>query len=176
MRYLLVLLWCISSFAQAGIYKSYDKNGNVVFTDTPSNDAQEVADKPIVTIPALPKALIDQQKAKSANKNNVALEPSAYKVIIENLKPNDSFRREDKSVTANIQLVPPLWKEHHLQLTLDGKALSQDNFSPQIDLTTAERGQHRLEVKAVNLKGTVLGSEVVDFFVQVPTAIKPKTK
>lgn len=174
MRYLPVVLLCLTGLAQAGIYKSYDKNGNVVYTDTPSNDSQEVADKPVATIPALSRHLIEQ-KAKVPTKEG-ALEPKAYKITIENLIANTTFHREDKAVTANIQLEPPLWKEHHLQVTLDGKQLSLDNFAPQFDPATAERGQHRLDVKVLNQKGAVINSEVVDFFVQIPAVGKAKTK
>jgi hypothetical protein len=45
MRYWLVLLLSVSSVLHAGIYKTYDKNGNAVFSDAPSNDAQEVESK-----------------------------------------------------------------------------------------------------------------------------------
>jgi hypothetical protein len=174
MRYLPVVLLCLTGLAQAGIYKTYDKNGNVVFTDTPSNDAQEVADKPVATIPALPRNVIEQ-KTKPIAKDGKAAEPTAYKITIDNLKANTTFHREDKVVTANIQVEPPLWKYHHLQVTLDGKSLAQDNFAPEFDPSTAERGQHRLDVKVVNQKGAILSTEVVDFFVQLPSvAVKKK--
>jgi len=37
MSYLPVMLLCVTSLAQAGIYKTYDKHGNVVFSDAPSH-------------------------------------------------------------------------------------------------------------------------------------------
>lgn len=175
MRYLPLMLLCLTGLAQAGIYKTYDKHGNVIFSDTPTPDAQEIEDKPVATIPALSRSIIEKNaKAKTNNITATAAEPESYKITIANIKANDTFRREDPPITANIQLEPPLWKEHHLQVSLDGIALTQDNFAPQIDFSNAERGQHRLEVKAVNKKGVVINSEVVDFFVQQPSVIKPK--
>ena len=61
MRYRLMCLLMCCTAAQAGIYKTYDKNGNVIFSALPSNDAQQVETQPIAIVPALPRAVIDEK-------------------------------------------------------------------------------------------------------------------
>lgn len=172
MRYLPLVLVGVCSLAQAEIYKTYDKNGNVVFTDTPSGSAEQVQEKPVMTVPALSRDVINK-KLKDKQKP-AATAPTAYKITVDKPKANDTLHKSEPSFGAGITLDPPLWRDHHLQVLLDGKAQGQDNFSPTIDPASLERGQHRLEIKAVDAKGAELGKEVVDFFIQQPTAIKPK--
>ena len=174
MRYLLLVLASVCGLAQAEIYKTYDKNGNVVFTDTPSAAAEQVQEKPIMTMPALSRDVIDKkQKDKPAP---ASTEPTAYKVAVDRPKANDMLHKTEASFNAVVSLTPPLWKEHHLHVTLDGKSQGIDNFAPTIDPVVLERGQHRLEIKAVDAKGRELGKEVIDFFIQQPSAIKPAKK
>lgn len=174
MRNWLIVLLSVCSIAQAGIYKTYDKNGNPVFTDAPSADAQEVEDKPVLTVPALSRSVIEQ-KTQPLTKNTSATEPADYKVSFTNIKANDSLRKEDKAVSAGVVLEPPLWREHHLLISLDGKQISKDGFSAMIDPEKLERGQHRLEVAIINNKSKVLRTEVLDFFIQqVSVANKKK--
>lgn len=173
MRYWLVLLLGVCSVTSAGIYKTYDKNGNAVFTDAPSADAQEIEDKPIAIVPALSKSVIEE-KVHALTKNATAVEPSVYQLTIANIKANDTLRKSDKAFVASISLSPPLWKEHHLQISLDGKQIGKDNFSPKIDPEALERGQHRLEVAITNNKNKVLRTEVIDFFIQQVSAAKKK--
>ena len=69
-----------------------------------------------------------------------------------------------------------MYKEHHLLVSLDGKSLGKDVFSPTIDPSKLERGQHRLEIKVVDKQQKVLNTEVVDFFIQQTTVNRPKVK
>jgi len=173
MRYLPIVLLCAVGLAQAGIYKTYDKNGNVICSDAPSTDAQEVEDKPVATIPALPRAVIDKKIQPIAN-NKAATEPTSYKVTVANIKASDTLHKTDAALIATIQLEPQLWKEHHLIVLLDGKQIGQDNFSPKIDPATLERGQHRLEINVLSKNKKSVATEVIDFFIQQPSAIKKK--
>ena len=173
MRYWFMLLLSVCSALHAGIYKTYDKNGNAVFSDAPTHDAQEIADKPVMVVPALPKAVIDL-KTQPLVKNNSATEPTNYQVTFSNIKANDTLRKEDSSLPVSVNLNPPLWKEHHLQLSLDGKQVSIDSFSMAIEPKLLERGQHRLEAVIITNKKKILKTEVLDFFVQQPSAIKKK--
>jgi hypothetical protein len=160
---------------QAGIYKTYDKNGNAVFSDAPTHDAQEVVEKPVMVVPALPKAVID---LKTQPLVKILLQQSLriIKLPFPISKPNDTLRKEDKSFMAGVTLEPPLWKEHHLQLSLDGKQIGKDAFSALIDPSVLERGQHRLEVVIVTNKKKILKTEVVDFFIQQPSVANKPAK
>lgn len=173
MRYLPIILLCAVGFAQAGIYKTYDKNGNAVFSDAPTHDAQEVVEKPVMVVPALPKTVIDL-KTQPIGKNTSATEPIDYQVIFSNIKTNDTLRKEDNALPVGVILNPPLWKEHHLQISLDGKQISKDSFSFVIEPTLLERGQHRLEAVIITNKKKIVKTEVVDFFIQQSSVANKK--
>ena len=175
MRYGLILLVLLTSSVQAGIYKTYDKNGNAVFTDVPSNEAQEVEEKPIATMPALPRDVIDA-KTKSLKDAKAATAPTAYKITVTGLAAQTTLRKEDKALNAAIQFEPALHKEHNLLVSIDGQSLGQDNFAPTIDPSKLERGQHRLEIKVIDKQKKTLQAEVIDFFIQQTTVNKPKAK
>lgn len=171
MRYLPLVLVGVCCLAQAEIYKTYDKNGNVVFTDTPSGSAEKVQEKQIMTMPALSREVIDKKKAKT---EQPAKAPAGYKISVEKLKAGDVFRHTDPEFGVIIQLEPVLWKGHHLQVAIDDSPLGQDMFFPVIKPAELGRGQHRLEMKVVDAQNVVLSTESLDFFVQQPSAIKPK--
>ena len=173
MRYGLILLVLLTSSVQAGIYKTYDKNGNVVFTDVPSNEAQEVEEKPIATMPALPRNVIDS-KTKPLKDAKVTTVPTSYKITVTGLAAQTTLRKEDKALNVAIQFEPALYKEHNLLVSLDGQSLGKDNFAPTIDPSKLERGQHRLEIKVLDKQKKTLQAEVIDFFIQQTTVNKPK--
>ena len=175
MRYRLMCLFMCCTAAQAGIYKTYDKNGNVIFSDIPSNDAQQVETQPIAIVPALPRAVIDEKTKPTAKTDKNAELPKSYQMSVTGLTPQMTLRKEDKAINVGLEFTPPLHKDHQLMVAIDGQALVKNNMSPLIDPSKLERGQHRLEVKIVDKKQNVLQSEVIDFFVQqVSVANKPK--
>jgi len=119
MRYLPLMLLCLTGLAQAGIYKTYDKHGNVIFSDTPTPDAQEIEDKPVATIPALSRSIIEKNaKAKTNNITATAAEPESYKITIANIKANDTFRRED----------PPNYRQYSVRASFVERASSTSLF------------------------------------------------
>lgn len=175
MRYSLIFLALLTSSVHAGIYKTYDKNGNVVFTDVPSNEAQVVEEKPIATMPALPRAVIDA-KTKPLKDDKAVAVPTNYKITVSGVADQATVRKEAQAFNAGFQFEPPLSKEHHINVSLDGKALGKDNFAPSIDPSKLERGQHRLELRVIDAKQKVIQTEKIDFFIQQTTLNKPKTK
>ncbi|HMY27781.1 MAG TPA: DUF4124 domain-containing protein, partial [Agitococcus sp.] len=90
----LVVLCCLLSanLAQAEIYKTYDKNGNVIFSDVPSADAQHIEAKPIATVPALPRNVIDQKL--KPQKDDKKLLPTSYNMTINGLASEAVLQKE----------------------------------------------------------------------------------
>lgn len=175
MRLTPIILMLCASLAQAEIYKTYDKNGNVVFTDVPSSDAQQVENKPIATVPALPRSVIEA-KTKPLTDKKASTVPSDYQISITGLTDQATLRKESDAMSASIQLKPALHKDHYFVVLLDGQSIGKDIFAPTIDPKKLERGQHRLEVQVMNKQRNILQSQRIDFFVQQTTVNKPKTK
>ncbi len=164
----LVVLCCLLSanLAQAEIYKTYDKNGNVIFSDVPSADAQQLEAKPIATVPALPRSVIDEKmKPKKDNKKSL---PTSYKMTINGLASEAVLQKEQEAFNLGIQFEPALAKEHTLQVFLDGQDMGKNNLSPQISPSSLERGQHRLEFKVLDAKQNIMQTQAIDFFIQHP--------
>lgn len=164
----LVVLCCLLSanLAQAEIYKTYDKNGNVIFSDVPSADAQHIEAKPIATVPALPRSVIDEKtKPKKDNKKSL---PTSYKMTINGLASETILQKEQEPFNLGIQFEPALAKEHTLQVFLDGQDMGKNNLSPQISPSSLERGQHRLEFKVLDAKQNIMQTQAIDFFIQHP--------
>lgn len=162
--------------AQAEIYKTIDKNGNVVFTDTPTQGAQAVDEKPIMTMPALPQQVIKDSRKTGEDKNgkSVGNEPKAYKIKIGRPLANETIQHGTEKFKADLTLEPSLWSLHHLEIQLDGKPLPRDSLHPEIDPGALDRGQHRLAVQVVDAKKKVLSEASVDFFVQQPSQLLRK--
>lgn len=171
--WMMSLLLC-AGLVQAGIYKTYDKNGNVVFTDVPSADAKEVQTREVTTVPALPRTVIDQKLKPDAKTAQADAEPAAYQITLNNPKPDSTLQSATPAFPIDVQLQPRLWKEHHLQIWLDGKLLTEDNFHTPLDPAQLERGQHRLQIKIINKQKKEIGSSTADFFVQQPSALNRK--
>lgn len=170
----LVVLCCLLSanLAQAEIYKTYDKNGNVIFSDVPSADAQHIEAKPIATVPALPRNVIDQKL--KPKKDDKKLLPTSYNMTINGLASEAVLQKEQETFNLGIQFEPALAKEHTLQVFLDGQDMGKNNLSPQINPRSLERGQHRLEFKVLDAKQSVMQTQAIDFFIQQPSTKTPK--
>lgn len=167
----LVVLCCLLSanLAQAEIYKTYDKNGNVIFSDVPSADAQQLEAKPIATVPALPRSVIDEKmKPKNNKKDDKKSLPSSYKMTINGLASEAVLQKEQETFNLGIQFEPSLAPEHTLQVFLDGQDMGKNNLSPQINPSLLERGQHRLEFKILDAKQNIIQTQSMDFYINQP--------
>lgn len=172
MRVIIAIGLLLASVAQAEIYKTYDENGNVIFTDVPSSTAEKIEAKPIATVPALAPSLI-KEKTKPINKEKDTA-PTAYKIILSGLEAQATIPKEQEPFQAGIHFEPPLHKNHILVVALDGQDLGKNNFAPKIDPTQLDRGQHRLDIKIVDKAQKIIHSEVIDFFIHQTSVVGKK--
>lgn len=172
MRLVVVIGLLLTNVAQAEIYKTYDKNGNVIFSDVPSDSAEKVEEKPIMTVPALPAALKKPLTANSANKDSII--PKTYKIVISGLEAQATIQKQSPAFNLGLSFDPPLHKTHSLEVLLDSHNLGKNNFTPKIDPSQLDRGQHRLEVKIFDQKQKNIQTQVVDFFIQQASAAGKK--
>ena len=173
MRLPFLMILLLANVAQAEIYKSYDKNGNVIFSDVPNDSAEKVEEKPIATVPALSPKIIEE-KTKPIKDAKLTAVPNSYKITVSGLADQATVRKESDALNLGLKFEPPLSKEHSVMVSLDGKFLGKDAFSPSIEPSKLDRGQHRLEIKVLDKKQKIIQTESVDFFIQQPTVNKPK--
>lgn len=145
---LAVCLTLVGLSATAQIYKHVDENGNVTFTDKPSDDAQPVELQTPNSSPPPPQS---NYPTPTPPPSTGAV--SAYQVTI-NSPANDSIIPNGPgnfSVSASVS--PQLAPGNKLQLLVDGTANGEPQMSGNWALTNVFRGEHTLVVNVVDSKG-----------------------
>ena len=170
MRLLLLLaaLFLLTSVS-AEVYRSLDEDGNIIFTDKPSPDAEKVKIDKVQTIS--PPAVEDFEytpPAKSADSGYTKLEVMSPE--------NDHvFTDNTGDVTVSILIEPALNTKlgDRLILTLDGKKQAESS-STSFPLTNLDRGTHTTKVDVVNKDGKSLeSSSTISFTIQRTSVLNP---
>lgn len=167
----LLLALCLSSVVSAQtIYRSVDKDGNVVFSDTPGEGAEEIILREVTTINSASAPVTPQpEQAQEAN----VITYAGLKIAS---PANDEVIRENSgNVHIIVELQPNLMEGHKLTLYLDSKEYS-DSTSPAFSLTNLDRGAHQLRVAVRDTEGKILlSSTSVTFHLQRASVIRPQT-
>ncbi len=166
------LIW--AGPAGAEIYKSIDKDGNVVFSDHPPNDpgnqpeqVEEVKLEHVNTAPPpapLPQSAPPKEPASPAPNYTLAISSPADQTTIPN-GPGD--------FAVTVSASPRLVAGESLQLLIDGQPHGEPQLSTTWQLTNIFRGAHQLSVQRTAKDGTVLAtSSAVTVYVQRPSIIR----
>lgn len=167
----------VFSTAQAEVYRYIDSNGNLVLTDTPPKDkdaakVEKIETKPLMTVPAF------QGRKGPAAATPPKAASTAYEVVIQNPEAGATFQKNaDEAIPVAVSVSPSVAAGHRLVYLLDGQ--EQDSAIGSLSSEGFDRGAHRLEVRVVDERGTVLARAAVEFNIQQtsalgPTAAKPK--
>lgn len=134
----------------AGIYKSVDEDGNVVFSDQPSAGAEEIEKKEIMTVPA---TVPDIDFSRGENEKS-AKEP--YESIAITSPANDSAIRDNAgNISVNVTTKPALGNGHQIVIYMDGTEVARDPVT-SFDFQNVDRGTHTLAAAVVNNDGKEL--------------------
>lgn len=151
MRTLFLVLICFSFGVCADIYKTVDKDGNVVYTDSPPNDdAQAVKLREINTLPA--------QETGFSETPVRAQQPQSVSYEIDIISPRDQVvippGERDLAVAVNIS--PGLHPDHLVTYYLDSE-LIEETRSASIVIQDVPRGARTLTVEVIDQQGNSLG-------------------
>ena len=165
-----LLVFCISltllTPAFAGVYRSVDENGNVVYTDKPSPDAEKVKIDKVQTVPAGP----DDFKYTPPEKPDLG---NYTKLEIVNPKNNHVFTGNTGEVNVSVAITPALRESDSFIFYMDGKKQG-DSSSPSFQMTNLDRGTHTVKVDVVNKGGKSLkSSATVSFTIKRTSALNP---
>lgn len=188
---LLVLLLPVFGFAtvaQAAIYKTYDSEGNVIYTDKPTQDSQQVIipDKtppstgqpkgspappnsgaktmPGVTGGLTPEDLQNLQKqAIDKQKQLQAQQPQQnaaahYKGVSIVSPANQATIIDQTFVIANVSIVPNLRPGDEIQILLDGQPTGRTSTSGSQRVILKTPGAHTLQARIVDSDGGMIMS------------------
>ncbi len=157
---LLLLLLLAPLVANAVIYKSVDSEGNVVFGDQPSPNAE--------VIPTPSPNTVHLEKPKPE-----AIEPEAEprasysSLSITSPTANETIRSNPGLLSVSLQLTPKLNIKagHTINILVDGYVLIRNSTTPAAQIPDISRGTHRVQAVVTDKEGTsLIKSAEVTFF------------
>jgi hypothetical protein len=136
------------------IYKTVDENGNVIFTDKPSEEAETIK--------------IQELENTIDNPNPAKYKPSASKpesfsyrsFTVMNPENGAAVRSNNGNVSISLSLEPALNPGHKIVISMDGKQIGT-GFS--VSLQNVDRGTHSISAKVVDSDGKSLISTFSSF-------------
>ncbi len=149
----LLVTFTVAGTLNAGIYKSYDTDGNVVFTDVPAENAEKVDLPDITTFKSQPYKPIQSSQPASGNKE------VRYDLRLVQPANKETVRDNSGNVPVEIEVKPALRRElgHHMLLWLDNQKPIKFT-SNRYQLSNIDRGTHTVSVKVVDDEGKALST------------------
>jgi hypothetical protein len=165
---LTLILTSFTSMADS-IYRTTDEQGNVVFTDAPTANANPSEPVDIQRVNTIePPQMIEPLPDSDAGGEEPAV--PAYTVIITSPANETSFPMGPGNFSVNARVNPALKKYEGLQLFVDGEPWGSPQRDTMWDLINVFRGQHDLTVGVVNNAGeTQAMSQPVRVYVHRPS-------
>jgi hypothetical protein len=167
-----VLLILLSASVHADVYKSVDENGEVVFSDQPTPNAQRMK------LPELPtyKPLPVPGFSSSPETAPVASPYDSMKIV----EPeNDATIRDNQGVVrVGVVLDPPLMikQGHKIQFYLNGEPHGIPVGTTSISFSNLDRGSYTLTTSVVDASGAVLmTSAPVTFHLHRESVLNPNS-
>jgi len=164
MRLLLILLISLSSVASqaAPYYKYKDRNGDIIYSDTPP-----YAGAVPLNAPALPTFPAVKPKPKASPEPAIEDTETKYLSLSIFQPANDeSIRSNEGTVAITIKLIPELSTRegHYINIYLDGKLVKKKSASLNITLNDIDRGSHKIKAEVRNKKGKRLKASTSSIF------------
>lgn len=162
--------------ALADVYKSVDEDGNVIFTDQPSENAERIHVKEVQTIESQKPGPSDSPTLTEEGQEQEDAAIVYTKLEITSPANDSAVRANDGNITINTAVEPALKQEagHQLALYMDGTQVSTGP-GPQLNVTNVDRGTHIFSAAVIDSEGNeLLRSSSVSFTVQRHSVNKPK--
>lgn len=159
----ILILCLLSGGAQAAtVYKKVDENGNLIFSDTPMDDAETL------DVPPVPTMKIDKVRPITSPVTEPKKKPPAYKsVTITAPQQDEHFINNQGMVTISVQVLPGLQPKHQLELLLNGVKRAGPSASTTFSFSNLDRGSYSAQAQVVDDKGNVLiSSPAITFHVK----------
>ena len=162
---LIIYLFAIPAFA-ADVYRSVDENGNIIYTDKPTPDAEKIRIDEIQTIDNPDVKPFDYAPPKSDQT------PFNYSLSITSPEEGAAIRSNNGDISIIASLNPSLAIGHQLALYLDGSVAATGG--PKFDLTNVDRGTHSAEVAVQDRNGKEIQRSSPVSFTVLRVSVAPK--
>ena len=152
--YSLLITLIFSFTAHAGLYKGLDESGNVIYSDTPFENA-EIITPPAINVVDAPKVKPKQEVVEEEKKAE-----TKYSKFSISAPKNDQTIWNESQLIVSLKLDPALAtaEGHNIWLMMDGKALVKKSQSLSLPIGRADRGSHTLQAQVRNKKGKIIKS------------------
>lgn len=161
-------VFCCSAFAQQ-VYVSVDKNGVPLYTDQPVAGSKKLE---------LKVSLQSQQPQQETQINPLASlteQAAPYQLTILNPAMEATVISNQGEVVVQTDVSPMLADHHKLRLVLDHNQQSPLQQSSNFRLLGVERGEHQLQLQALDQNGKLIAeSTVTTFYLRKNTIASPK--
>ena len=137
--------------AVSGVYMEKDAEGNVIFTDRPSDEKAkpvEISPPSVYQAPPAPPSPRKPQPEKTATTRYES-------VVITSPADDEAVRANDGRLTVSVSISPKLQPKHMLELHMDGSKVAETQ-GYRFELAEVDRGTHTLQVHVVDAKGRTL--------------------
>ena len=154
---LIALMISLNSHANnKKIYAWKDKNGVLVFSDTPQPGAKEVKlTSQHLNMPATNTDILHTSPTKAAVK---------FKISITSPEPNPTIRENSGSEAGSTQVAPRCGAGLTGGVWGTGGAIGEPSDTTTLALRDVERGQHKLQVKLYNKQNQVIATSPESVF------------
>ncbi|MEQ9451416.1 MAG: DUF4124 domain-containing protein [Pseudomonadales bacterium] len=176
----LLTLACTAAEAATRIYKTVDKDGNVVFTDTPPPNRTDPVDlkqtneySPEVSNQRGTDRRVPPPVAGEEEPDDVV--PFSYESIkLVSPEADLALRDNAGNVTVSVSLSPGLRQGDTLEVLLDGKVVAS-GAQTEVQLENVDRGSHEVAARVVDKSGnTAIRTEPSTFHLLRYSALQRK--
>jgi prophage tail gpP-like protein len=152
----LLLVSCAVFVNADTVYKTVDEDGNIIFTDKPSENAEEIKLKELQTIK-------NPNPAKFKLMPKQADKAFSYKTfLITNPADGSGLRSNNGNLTISVSLEPPLRSGHKIIITMDGQTVSAGT-ARSVSLQNIDRGTHSIGASVVDSSDKTISSTTSSF-------------
>lgn len=168
---LLILLMVAIPLHAADVYKSVDRDGNTVFSDVPSENAEKIEVRDLPTIPALEQQPVRPLKAEPVERYNT--------LIIASPKHDETYFRSEGDLVVALQIQPRLASGDTVVLYLNSNEFLSGR-SLTYSIPELDRGTYQLRVAIKDATDKIIkSSETVTFHLRQTSILNfqsaPKT-
>ena len=128
------------------VYKTVDEDGNIIFTDRPTTNSEEIKLKKLKTTETVkPSSSSSGSTSRGQNQEDI----SYKKLLVSNPADGSSIRSNTGNVSISVVSEPSLRSGHKILISMDGKELSKGT-GKSISLTNIDRGTHTVNVSIID--------------------------
>ncbi len=171
MKYYTLLLLLIVLTIQADVYRTVDRQGNIIFSDTATENAEKIELKESFTY--TPPVITDLIEGELQSPIPLEIPIPSYTIVITSPTQNETVRENAGNVIITSLISPVLSVERadKLVFSLDGNLKSTAQDGNSYTFTNVDRGSHIAVVSVVDKSGkTIKSSKSILFHLQRATS------